>query len=101
MGATSNVSLLQLTMSRLTNTLLGDVEDQPVLDSELVEEKVESLRVLGYRTECSYRLEGLAHLRGLCYLRIAHRDIKSDDLLVDESFCLKIMSLATQVKDSD
>ena len=67
MGATSNVSLLQLTMSRSTNTLLGDVEDQPVLDSELVEEKVESLRVLGYRTECSYRLEGLAHLRGLCY----------------------------------
>ena len=99
MGATSHVSLLQLTMSRLTNTLLGDVEDQPVLDSELVEEKAESLRVLVYRTECSYRLGGLAHLRGLCYLCIAHRDIKSDDLLVDETFCLKIMSLATQVND--
>ena len=45
-------------------------------------------------------INGLAYLHGL---RIAHRDIKPDNLLVDRNFCLKIadFDIAMQVKDED
>ncbi|KAH9963844.1 kinase-like domain-containing protein, partial [Russula dissimulans] len=45
-------------------------------------------------------------IKGLAYLhqhRIAHRDIKPDNLLVDRKFCLKIIDfdLAMRVEGSD
>jgi serine/threonine protein kinase len=47
---------------------------------------------------CWGLIKGLAHLHGLC---IAHRDVKPDNLLVDQAFCLKIIDfdIALQVKD--
>jgi len=49
---------------------------------------------------CWGLIKGLAFLHGL---RIAHRDIKPDNLLVDRNFCLKIadFDIAMQVKDDD
>ena len=45
-------------------------------------------------------IKGLAYLHELC---IAHRDIKPDNLVVDEDFCLKIIDIdiAIQLKDED
>jgi serine/threonine protein kinase len=49
---------------------------------------------------CSGLIEGLAYLHEHC---IAHRDIKPDNLLVDENFCLKIIDfdIAMRVEDED
>lgn len=49
---------------------------------------------------CEGLIEGLGHLHGLC---IAHRDIKPNNLLVDQTFCLKIIDfdIALQVQDED
>ena len=49
---------------------------------------------------CWALIDGLAYLHGL---RIAHRDIKPDNLLVDRDFCLKIadFDIAMRVKDED
>lgn len=49
---------------------------------------------------CDGLIEGLGYLHGLC---LAHRDIKPNNLLVDQAFCLKIIDfdLALQVKDED
>ncbi|KAH9952844.1 kinase-like domain-containing protein, partial [Russula dissimulans] len=45
-------------------------------------------------------IRGVAFLHKLC---IAHRDIKPDNLLVDQEICLKIIDfdIAMQVKDED
>jgi hypothetical protein len=49
---------------------------------------------------CWGLIKGLAHLHEL---RIAHRDIKPDNLVVDQDFCLKIIDfdIAMQLKDED
>ena len=49
---------------------------------------------------CWALIDGLAFLHGL---RIAHRDLKPDNLLVDRDLCLKIadFDIAMQVKDED
>ncbi|KAI0245824.1 hypothetical protein BJV78DRAFT_1259964 [Lactifluus subvellereus] len=49
---------------------------------------------------CRDLIKGLAYLHKLC---IAHRDIKPDNLVVDQDFCLKIIDfdIAMQVKDED
>ena len=49
---------------------------------------------------CWGLIKGLAYLHEL---RIAHRDIKPDNLVVDEDFCLKIIDfdIAIQLKDED
>ncbi|KAI0245963.1 kinase-like domain-containing protein [Lactifluus subvellereus] len=49
---------------------------------------------------CRGLIKGLAYLHKFC---IAHRDIKPDNLVVDQDFCLKIIDfdIAMQVKDED
>jgi hypothetical protein len=49
---------------------------------------------------CWGLIKGLAYLHELC---IAHRDIKPDNLVVDQDFCLKIIDfdIAMQLKDED
>ena len=49
---------------------------------------------------CWGLIKGLAYLHELC---IAHRDIKPDNLVVDQDFCLKIIDfdIAMQLKDEN
>jgi serine/threonine protein kinase len=49
---------------------------------------------------CWGLIKGLAYLHELC---IAHRDIKPDNLVVDQDFCLKIIDfdIAMQLRDED
>jgi serine/threonine protein kinase len=49
---------------------------------------------------CWGLIKGLAYLHELC---IAHRDIKPDNLVVDQDFCLKIIDfdIAMRLKDED
>ncbi|PCH35347.1 kinase-like protein, partial [Wolfiporia cocos MD-104 SS10] len=43
---------------------------------------------------CWGLIKGLAYLHKLC---IAHRDIKPDNLVVDQDFCLKIIDFDTAI----
>jgi serine/threonine protein kinase len=63
-----------------------------VIAPKLLESKVTQV--------CWGLVKGLAYLHELC---IAHRDIKPDNLVVDQDFCLKIIDfdIAMQLKDED
>jgi len=71
---------------------LGSVADYLAFAPHQLESKVVQV--------CLGLIKGLAYLHELC---IAHRDIKSDNLLVDQDFCLKIIDfdIAIRVKDED
>jgi serine/threonine protein kinase len=71
---------------------LGCVADYIATAPEQLESKVIQV--------CWGLIKGLAHLHQLC---IAHRDIKPDNLVLDQDFYLKIIDfdLAMQLKDED
>jgi serine/threonine protein kinase len=68
------------------------VTDLVVITPKRIESKVAQV--------CWGLIKGLAHLHELC---IAHRDIKPDNLVVDQDFCLKItdFDIALQLRNED